>query len=241
MCSIIKFYRCLYERTQVEHRISSAYHPQTNGLDERTNQTLTHTLRKMMTETKEWDDCIDAALYAYRISVQDSSKFSPFFLMYNRHPRKAIDYELATADGSAENPVLISNAAVTTHQTISKVLEMREEYHKKAHRNIEVAQERQKTYYDAKHDSNHVSFFSIFPWHVYSITYINRIFIHLTYFTFIYLLDDLYYYHAHLLLTFFLGFCSWVQSSSKEYEELSQNGWKNGSKVAWSLHSGGEA
>jgi hypothetical protein len=41
-----KVSKCLFELTGVEHRISSAYHPQTNGLDERTNQTLVHTLIK---------------------------------------------------------------------------------------------------------------------------------------------------------------------------------------------------
>ena len=33
--------RRLFELTGSEHRVSSAYHPQTNGLDERMNQTLT--------------------------------------------------------------------------------------------------------------------------------------------------------------------------------------------------------
>lgn len=45
----------------------------------------------------DWNECIDAALYAYRIGIQDSSKFSPFFLMYNRQPRKAIDHEILIA------------------------------------------------------------------------------------------------------------------------------------------------
>lgn len=84
----------------MEHRISSAYHPQTNGLDERTNQTLVRTLKKLTSAEEDWDQHIEAALYAYHISVHDSSRFSPFFLMYNRHPRKAIDFELATASSS---------------------------------------------------------------------------------------------------------------------------------------------
>ena len=36
--------KTLFDLTDVEHRISSAYHPQTNGLDERTNQTLVRPL-----------------------------------------------------------------------------------------------------------------------------------------------------------------------------------------------------
>ena len=78
---VVFYYRCLYERTEVEHRISSPYHPQTNGLDERTNQTLIRTLKKLTTTEEDWDQYIDAALYAYRISVQGSSRFSPFFLI----------------------------------------------------------------------------------------------------------------------------------------------------------------
>ncbi len=70
-----------------------------NGLDERTNQTLVHTLQKLLTSDNDWDLKIDAALlYAYRISVHDSTKFSPFFLMFNRHPRMAVDHRTATSN-----------------------------------------------------------------------------------------------------------------------------------------------
>ena len=65
-------YRCLYDRTHIEHRISSPYHPQMNGLDECTNRTLVQTLTKLSTAKADWDQCIDAALYAYRIGIQSS-------------------------------------------------------------------------------------------------------------------------------------------------------------------------
>ena len=41
-----KVSRTLFEHTNVEHRISSAYHPQTNGLNEQTSQTLVRALVK---------------------------------------------------------------------------------------------------------------------------------------------------------------------------------------------------
>ncbi len=141
----------MYDRTDVEHRISSAYHPQTNGLDERTNQTLVRTLKKLTTTGKDWDQYIDAALYAYRISIQDSSRYSPFFLMYNRNPRKAIDFELAMEE---DNTKLISDQVI--EKTIEKLVYVRRKYHENAHNNIRAAQERQKHYFDAKHDTHHV-------------------------------------------------------------------------------------
>ena len=39
---------CLFERTGVQHCVSSAYHPQTNGLDECLNQTLVTMLKKVV-------------------------------------------------------------------------------------------------------------------------------------------------------------------------------------------------
>ena len=57
----------MFEQTGVEHRISAAYYPQTNGLDERFNQTLVNMLTKMSGEKPdEWDEYIDAALFGYR-------------------------------------------------------------------------------------------------------------------------------------------------------------------------------
>lgn len=148
--------RCLFERTGVEHRISSPYHPQTNGLDERTNQTLVKSLVKLSSSTEDWDIHIEAALYAYRISRHDSSRYSPFFLLYNRYPRKAIDYELATTKSETQSPDDVPSPE-EREDIIQKLLELRGHYHERARTNIKKAQEKQKEHYDAKHDCHHVS------------------------------------------------------------------------------------
>ena len=63
----------LFQLTDIQHCVSSAYHPQTNGLDERFNQTLVNTLKKVIdSSTDDWDQHLSAALYAYRISVMYS-------------------------------------------------------------------------------------------------------------------------------------------------------------------------
>ena len=64
-------------------RLTSAYHPQTNGLDECLNQTLQRQLLKFIdTDQTNWDLYIDAILFSYQVSRQDSTKESPFTLMY---------------------------------------------------------------------------------------------------------------------------------------------------------------
>ena len=57
--------------TKTQHRISSAYHPQTNGLVERFNQTLEKSLVKVVNSNQcNWDETLDGVLFAYRTSQQ---------------------------------------------------------------------------------------------------------------------------------------------------------------------------
>ena len=78
----------------VRHNVTSPYHPQSNGQVERWNQTLQNSLRKRINQQQNnWDEFLDEILFAYRTSIQDSSKYSPFYLMYGREPRLPIDLE----------------------------------------------------------------------------------------------------------------------------------------------------
>ena len=71
---------------------TSGYHPQTDGLVEKFNSTLVNMISKSCTITdKDWDDHLDFLLFAYRVSAQDSTKESPFFLLYGRDPRIPTD------------------------------------------------------------------------------------------------------------------------------------------------------
>ena len=82
----------LEELTGFKHRMTSAYHPQSNGLDERFNQTLKSQLQKLVNDRQDdWDDLLDNILFAYQTSRQDSTKCTPFLLMYGREARLPID------------------------------------------------------------------------------------------------------------------------------------------------------
>ena len=67
---------------------TTAYHPQTDGLVERFNQTLTNMLAKTVEKNgTNWDVQLPYVLFVYRTSIQESTAESPFFLMYGRDAR----------------------------------------------------------------------------------------------------------------------------------------------------------
>ena len=75
--------QALLDRCGIDHRRTSPYHPQANGLTGRANQTLVKTLFKMTTDDPhDWDKQIPTALMGYRATRQASTKYSPFFMLH---------------------------------------------------------------------------------------------------------------------------------------------------------------
>ena len=67
---------------------TSGYHPQTDGLVEKFNSTLISMIAKVAQSSgRDWDRHLPYLLFAYRVSVHESTKESPFYLLYGRDPR----------------------------------------------------------------------------------------------------------------------------------------------------------
>jgi len=123
--------------TGFKHRVSSAYHPQSNGLDERLNQTLKASLQKLVNDKQDdWDDLIDEVLFAYRTSRQNTTKFTPFFIMNNREAKLPIEASLC-----ASKEVVVSN---NIDEKIAMFVERKNQFHHQVKDNIKKAQENQK-------------------------------------------------------------------------------------------------
>jgi len=72
----------------IQTALSTAYHPQTDGQTERTNQELEQYLWVYTNFMQDdWSDWLSTAEFAYNNRVHSSTGFSPFFLEYGRHPR----------------------------------------------------------------------------------------------------------------------------------------------------------
>ena len=82
----------LLDLFQSEHRITSAYHPQTNGQRARDNRTLKDALSKVSNEKgDDWDEYIQGILFAYSTSIHASIKITPFKAMYHRDAKLPLD------------------------------------------------------------------------------------------------------------------------------------------------------
>lgn len=77
---------------KIKHLRTSVYHPQTDGLVERFNKTLKGMLKRVVSKDgKDWDCLLPYLMFAVREVPQSSTGFSPFELMYGRHPRGLLD------------------------------------------------------------------------------------------------------------------------------------------------------
>ena len=71
---------------------TTPYHPMGNGTCERFNSSLLSMLATLTDEQKvDWKSFVAPLVHAYNATRHDSTKYSPYYLMFGRHPRLAID------------------------------------------------------------------------------------------------------------------------------------------------------
>ncbi len=96
-----KFWRRLFKLLRVDIRLSSVFHPETDGQTERTNQTLEQYLRYTMNYQQDnWLDLLSQAEFAYNNTTHASTGISPFFANYGFHPRFSLEIP-----GDSVNPL----------------------------------------------------------------------------------------------------------------------------------------
>jgi hypothetical protein len=82
---ISRFWISFHENMDAKWHFYSAYHPQTDGQPERTNQVLDDMLRAgALQHGSSWDKSLPYAEFSYNNSYQASMKMSPFEALYGR-------------------------------------------------------------------------------------------------------------------------------------------------------------
>ena len=127
----------------VEHRVTSAYNPRTNGQTERFNQTLVNALRKHAELNNQlWNAWLPYVLLAYRSRVHSSTKFTPFELMFGR--------EMNTFENWSNR--LLPNEEAALINRGNEIRELVERTQPDAVQNIEKQQEKQEKIQNNAHN-----------------------------------------------------------------------------------------
>ncbi|XP_062615055.1 uncharacterized protein LOC134276789 [Saccostrea cucullata] len=126
--------------------VTTPYHPACNGLVEKFNGTLKSMMKKMSSERpKDWDRYLPALLFAYREVPQESTKFSPFDLVYARNVRgpMAVLKELWTKE--EKDPEV-----KTTYQYVLDLKERLARTCELAQRELQKSKDHHKKQYDKR-------------------------------------------------------------------------------------------
>jgi transposase InsO family protein len=117
-----------------QRKLSTAYHPQTDGQTERTNRTLKAYLRTYCNYQQDnWVSLLPIAQVAYNNKKAESTGQTPFFTNHGRHPNL---FERTFPSVNAEAALLTAEEMKKTHEEVKK--------------NIEHAQQRQISYVNQK-------------------------------------------------------------------------------------------
>eukprot|EP00731_Ephydatia_muelleri_P031113 Em0022g627a len=137
----------LAEILGVKRRLTTPYHPQANGLDERYNQTLQNMLAKFVsTKQTVWSSYLDTCTFAYNTSRHESSTYTPFQLMFGRQAILPVDIDLQKESGDElhhKYQMLNDPDIVAVQHKHQVILE-------DAKKHILDAQKKQKQKYDSK-------------------------------------------------------------------------------------------
>ena len=129
------FWRTVCELWGIKQKMSTAFHPQTDGQTERVNRVLEEYLRSYVNPMQDdWDRYLPMAEFAMNDSYQTSIGMSPFYMTYGYHPRMPDDLEKALQDNPAGHD-FVGNI----HDAVRKAREQ-----------LKQAQNRMKTYADSK-------------------------------------------------------------------------------------------
>jgi hypothetical protein len=130
-----RFWQKLHECLDTRLNFSLAYHPQTDGQTERTNQVLEDMLRACaLKHGGNWDKSLPYAEFSYNNRYQASLKMSPFEALYGRKCRTPL-YWYQTGERQFFGPEIIQEA----EEQVWHIME-----------NLGTAQSRQKSYVDTR-------------------------------------------------------------------------------------------
>ena len=136
------FWTSLWTLCGTRLRLSTAYHPQSDGQTERTNRTLEEYLRSYVNNNiNDWDQLLTYAQIAFNNNISSSTGYTPYFLNHGEEINLPINQIANTLKQDTEN--IKNETALDIVTTLQKHIMIAKEQ-------IMKAQQKQKQYADDK-------------------------------------------------------------------------------------------
>jgi hypothetical protein len=127
----------MWQKLEVEHKRTAAYHPQTNTSAESFNRTMIKILRATLDDPDDdWEPWLPVVMLTYNTRVHSATRASPFFLTFLRDPN------LPYFDMEEERQLYQGTWAESAMERLQKVNRLAKD-------NMEKAQQVGKGFYDA--------------------------------------------------------------------------------------------
>ena len=141
-----KLVKDITEKYKIKHRKSTPYHPQANGQVESTNKILEEIITKTVAmNRKNWEEKLKDALWAYRITWKNTTRFTPYQLVYGKEVMLAIEFQIHTYKMAADLGIDLNEAQQERIRQLNQLDEMRQQ----ADETTILMQKQKKQWHDA--------------------------------------------------------------------------------------------
>ena len=124
----------------IETKLSTAYHPETDGQMERTNQELEQYLRMYVNHRQNnWSEWLATAEFAFNNKVHTATKISLFQVNYGREPRMRFDIRKKRKNEKAEE--FVKEMKERHEEARAALVKSQEEMKRQADRNRKEVEE----------------------------------------------------------------------------------------------------
>lgn len=128
---VSKLWRYITEQLGIDLRLSTAYHPQTDGQTERVNQVLEQYLRIFTTYNQDdWSSLLPHASFAYNNSIHSATKLTPFYANFGYHPRWVDEIDISTESESPKGWAIVQSLIDVHRWCSNNITEVNKDYKK---------------------------------------------------------------------------------------------------------------